>query len=115
MKKIEAIINPFKFDDVKEALSDVGIQGLTVHEVRGAGRQKGHKEIYRGAEYTIDFVPKVMIEMIVDDQEVRLGCRGHSEGGAERQDRRRQDLRLPDQRRGPHSYRRARQQRDLTA
>jgi nitrogen regulatory protein P-II 1 len=69
MKKIEAIINPFKFDDVKEALSDVGIQGLTVHEVRGAGRQKGHKEIYRGAEYTIDFVPKVMIEMIVDDQQ----------------------------------------------
>ena len=63
MKKIEAIIKPFKLDDVKEALNDVGIQGMTVSEVKGYGRQKGHKEIYRGAEYVVDFVPKVKIEI----------------------------------------------------
>jgi len=69
MKKIQAIINPFKLDEVKEALSHVGVQGLTVHDVQGVGRQKGHTEIYRGAEYTINFVPKVMIEIIVEDQQ----------------------------------------------
>ena len=63
MKKIEAIIKPFKLDDVKEALNEVGIQGMTVSEVKGYGRQKGHKEIYRGAEYVVDFVPKVKIEI----------------------------------------------------
>jgi nitrogen regulatory protein P-II 1 len=71
MKKIEAIIKPFKLDSVKEALAELGIAGLTVSEVRGFGRQKGHKEIYRGAEYTIDFVPKVKIELVVDDALVR--------------------------------------------
>lgn len=65
MKKIEAIIKPFKLDDVKEALNEVGIQGMTVSEVKGYGRQKGHKEIYRGAEYVVDFVPKVKIEIAV--------------------------------------------------
>ena len=67
MKKIEAIIKPFKLDDVKEALNEVGIQGMTVSEVKGYGRQKGHKEIYRGAEYVVDFIPKIKIEIVVDD------------------------------------------------
>jgi nitrogen regulatory protein PII len=67
MKKIEAIIKPFKLEDVKEALSEIGIQGMTVTEVKGFGRQKGHTEIYRGSEYTVDFLPKVKIEIVVDD------------------------------------------------
>ncbi|MBT8471619.1 MAG: P-II family nitrogen regulator [Marinicaulis sp.] len=67
MKKIEAIIKPFKLDDVKEALHDIGLQGMTVTDVRGFGRQKGHTELYRGAEYVVDFLPKVKIEMIIDD------------------------------------------------
>ncbi len=70
MKKIEAIIKPFKLEDVKSALSDVGIQGMTVSEVRGFGRQKGHTEIYRGSEYTVDFVPKVKLEIVIDDERV---------------------------------------------
>jgi nitrogen regulatory protein P-II 1 len=65
MKKIEAIIKPFKLDDVKAALNDLGVQGMTVTEVKGYGRQKGHTEIYRGAEYVVDFVPKVKIEIVV--------------------------------------------------
>ena len=65
MKKIEAIIKPFKLDDVKESLNEIGIQGMTISEVKGYGRQKGHKEIYRGAEYVVDFVPKIKIEIIV--------------------------------------------------
>ncbi len=68
MKKIEAIIKPFKLEDVKEALSEIGIQGMTVTEVKGFGRQKGHTEIYRGSEYTVDFLPKVKIEIVVDDE-----------------------------------------------
>ena len=67
MKKIEAIIKPHKLDDVKEALTALGVAGMTVTDVRGYGRQKGHTEIYRGAEYTVDFVPKVKIEVVVDD------------------------------------------------
>ena len=67
MKKIEAIIKPFKLDEVREALSEVGITGLTVTEVKGFGRQKGHTELYRGAEYVVDFLPKVKIEVIVPD------------------------------------------------
>lgn len=70
MKKIEAIIKPFKLDDVREALTDVGIQGMTVTEVKGFGRQKGHTELYRGAEYAIDFLPKVKLEIIVADEQV---------------------------------------------
>ncbi|MFH2067070.1 MAG: P-II family nitrogen regulator [Pseudomonadota bacterium] len=66
MKKIEAIIKPFKLDDVKEALNRIGVQGMTMTEVKGFGRQKGHKEIYRGAEYQVDFIPKIKIETIVD-------------------------------------------------
>lgn len=73
MKKIEAIIKPFKLDDVKEALGEVGIRGMTVSEVKGYGRQKGHKEIYRGAEYVVDFIPKVKIEVVVEaDQADRV-------------------------------------------
>jgi len=67
MKKIEAIIKPFKLDDVKEALTELGVIGMTVTEVRGFGRQKGHTELYRGSEYTIDFLPKVKIELVVAD------------------------------------------------
>jgi nitrogen regulatory protein PII len=70
MKKIEAIIKPFKLDDVKQALSEIGITGMTVTEVKGHGRQKGHKEIYRGAEYQVDFLPKTKIEIIVDQSMV---------------------------------------------
>ena len=67
MKKVEAIIKPFKLDDVKEALTELGIAGMTVTEVRGFGRQKGHTELYRGSEYTIDFLPKVKVEVVVPD------------------------------------------------
>lgn len=67
MKKIEAIIKPFKLDDVKDALQDIGISGLTVIEAKGFGRQKGHTELYRGAEYVVDFLPKVKIEVVIDD------------------------------------------------
>ena len=70
MKKIEAIIKPFKLDEVKEALHDVGVQGLSVVEVKGFGRQKGHTELYRGAEYVVDFLPKVKIEVVVKDDDV---------------------------------------------
>jgi len=70
MKKIEAIIKPFKLDEVKEALQDVGIQGLSVIEVKGFGRQKGHTELYRGAEYVVDFLPKVKIEVVLPDDQV---------------------------------------------
>ena len=67
MKKIEAIIKPFKLDEVREALSELGASGLTVTEVKGFGRQKGHTELYRGAEYVVDFLPKIKIEVVVDD------------------------------------------------
>ena len=70
MKKIEAIVKPFKLDEVKEGLTGLGIKGMTVTEVKGFGRQRGHKEVYRGAEYQIDFVPKVKMEVVVDDAQV---------------------------------------------
>jgi len=70
MKKIEAVIKPFKLDDVKEALTRLGIQGMTVTELRGFGRQKGHTEIYRGAEYVVDLLPKIKIEIVVSDDQV---------------------------------------------
>lgn len=71
MKKIEAIIKPFKLSEVKEALNEIGIQGMTVSEVKGYGRQKGHTEIYRGSEYTVDFLPKIKIETVVADNQVK--------------------------------------------
>ena len=70
MKKIEAVIKPFKLDDVREALSDIGITGMTVTEVKGFGRQKGHTELYRGAEYVVDFLPKMRVELVVGDDQV---------------------------------------------
>lgn len=70
MKKIEAIIKPFKLDDVKEALQEIGLQGLTVTEAKGFGRQKGHTELYRGAEYVVDFLPKIKIELVIPDNRV---------------------------------------------
>ncbi|MCP1200712.1 P-II family nitrogen regulator [Notoacmeibacter sp. MSK16QG-6] len=70
MKKIEAIIKPFKLDEVKEALQDVGLQGITVTEAKGFGRQKGHTELYRGAEYVVDFLPKVKVEIVLPDESV---------------------------------------------
>jgi len=70
MKKIEAIIKPFKLEEVKDALGEIGIEGMTVSEVKGFGRQKGHTEIYRGSEYTVDFLPKIRIDLVVADQQV---------------------------------------------
>ena len=71
MKKIEAIVKPFKMEDVKEALSEIGVEGMTVSEVKGFGRQKGHTEIYRGSEYTVDFLPKVKFEIVLSDDRVQ--------------------------------------------
>src|SRR6056297_3072835 len=79
MKKIEAIIKPFKLDEVKEALQDVGVQGLSVIEVKGFGRQKGHTELYRGAEYVVDFLPKVKIDVVLDDDQVDAAIEAISE------------------------------------
>ncbi|MFM7101437.1 MAG: P-II family nitrogen regulator [Verrucomicrobiota bacterium] len=70
MKKIEAIIKPFKLEEVKDALHDVGVEGMTVSEVKGFGRQKGHTEIYRGSEYTVDFLPKIKIELVIPDSKL---------------------------------------------
>ncbi len=72
MKRVEAIIKPFKLEDVKDALAEIGIEGMTVSEVKGYGRQKGHSELYRGAEYVVDFLPKVKMEMIVDEKDVNV-------------------------------------------
>jgi len=70
MKRVEAVIKPFKLEDVKDALAEIGITGMTVNEVKGYGRQKGHSELYRGAEYVVDFLPKIKMEMVVDDESV---------------------------------------------
>jgi len=75
MKKIEAIIKPFKLEEVKDALSEIGIEGMTVSEVKGFGRQKGHTEIYRGSEYTVDFLPKIKIEIVLSDALVESGVK----------------------------------------
>lgn len=75
MKKIEAIIKPFKLDEVKEKLTEIGIQGITITEVKGFGRQKGHTELYRGAEYVIDFIPKIKIELVLPDELVENAIR----------------------------------------
>ncbi len=70
MKRVEAVIKPFKLEDVKDALAEIGITGMTVSEVKGYGRQKGHSELYRGAEYVVDFLPKIKMEMVVDDKDL---------------------------------------------
>jgi nitrogen regulatory protein P-II 1 len=84
MKKIESIIKPFKLDDVKDALQEIGIQGITVSEVKGYGRQRGHSELYRGAEYVVDFLPKIKLELVVTDdrvQEVVDAIVSHAQSG----------------------------------
>ena len=107
MKKVEAIIKPFKLDEVKEALSSIGVQGLTVSEVKGFGRQKGHTELYRGAEYVVDFLPKVKLEIIVSDELTAAGRRDYRARRAHRPHRRRKNLRHADGRSGADSHRRA--------
>ncbi len=81
MKKIEAILKPFKLDEVKEALTQHGIHGMTVSEVRGFGRQRGHTELYRGAEYVVDFLPKIKIELLLDDADAEKACQIIEEAG----------------------------------
>ena len=108
MKKIEAIIKPFKLDEVKEALQEVGLQGITVTEAKGFGRQKGHTELYRGAEYVVDFLPKVKIEIVLGDDMVEKAIEAIRRGGANRPHRRRQDLRLQHRGGHPHPHRRVR-------
>jgi nitrogen regulatory protein P-II 1 len=81
MKKVEAILKPFKLDEVKEALAKEGIQGMTVSEVKGFGRQKGHTELYRGAEYVVDFLPKIKIELLLDDSDALRACKVIEETG----------------------------------
>ena len=80
MKKIEAIIKPFKLDDVKEKLTEIGITGITISEVKGFGRQKGHTELYRGAEYVIDFIPKIKIELVLPDEQIEDAVKAIIEG-----------------------------------
>ena len=104
MKKIEAIIKPFKLDDVKEALQEIGLQGMTVVEAKGFGRQKGHTELYRGAEYVVDFLPKLKVEVVVGDDQVDAGVGGHPKGRQDWQDRRRQDLRARRPQRGAYPH-----------
>ena len=94
MKKIEAIIKPFKLDEVKDALNQIGLKGITVLEAKGFGRQKGHTELYRGAEYVVDFLPKVKIELIIEDEMVEKAVEAIRAVGADRPHRRRQDLRV---------------------
>ena len=106
MKKVEAIIRHFKLEDVKNALTEQGIHGMTITEVRGFGRQKGHTEMYRGTEYAVDFVPKVKIEVVVPDAKLAAGDRHDHAVRPDRPDRRRQDLRLRPARRRPHPHRR---------
>ena len=113
MKKIEAIIKPFKLDEVKDALAEVGIQGMTVTEVKGFGRTGGKKEVYRGSAYVVDFVPKVKIEIVVPDELVHRRPRRDRKEREDRPHRRREDLRLADRRGRPHPHRRTRQRRDL--
>ena len=108
MKQITAIIKPFKLDEVREALAEVGVSGLTVTEVKGFGRQKGHTELYRGAEYVVDFLPKVKVEAVVDDARGRGRCRRGDQGGAHRQDRRWQDFRAGSRAGDTHPHRRNR-------
>jgi len=108
MKKIEAIVRHFKLEDVKNSLIEKGISGMTVSEVRGFGRQKGHTEMYRGTEYRVDFVPKVKIEIVVDDRQGKVHNRSDCEGIPNGSSRRRQDLRLRPGRSCSHSHRRNR-------
>ena len=107
MKKIEAIIQPFKLDEVKEAMKGIGIDGMTISEVRGHGRQKGHKEVYRGQEYNVDLLPKVKLEMVVPSSRFEEVLKTALRRRPHRQDRRWQDLRLRRGRSHPHPERRS--------
>ncbi len=113
MKQITAIIKPFKLEEVREALADVGVSGLTVTEVKGFGRQKGHTELYRGAEYVVDFLPKMKVEVVVKDADVERCIEAVVQGRQDRQDRRRQDLRHPGRAGRAHPHRRDRRSRRL--
>ena len=113
MKKIEAIIKPFKLDEVKEALQEAGIQGITVLEAKGFGRQKGHTELYRGAEYVVDFLPKVKIEVVVADENLAPADRGDPQRRPDRPHRRWQDICIAYRRGHPHPHRRDRRGRGL--
>ncbi len=111
MKLVIAIIKPFKLEDVRDALLAVGVHGMTVTEVKGYGRQKGHTEIYRGAEYAVNFLPKIRIEVAVAANEVERVRRSHRQRRQDRTDRRRQSLRHPDRAGDPHPHRRDRRRR----
>ena len=115
MKKIEAIIKPFKLEEVKDALSEIGIEGMTVSEVKGFGRQKGHTEIYRGSEYTVDFLPKIKIELVVKDGQTDAGGGRHRQIRQDRQDRRRQGVCLRSGTGRAHPHRRERRFRCLSS
>ena len=113
MKKVEAIIRHFKLDDVKQALNEHGISGMTVSEVRGFGRQKGHKETYRGAEYNVNFVPKIKIEVVVSNDNLQAVVNAIMTTARNRPSRRRQDIRARSLRRNPHPHRRVGPGRNL--
>jgi Nitrogen regulatory protein PII len=106
MKKIEAIIKPFKLDEVKEALQEIGLQGITVIEAKGFGRQKGHTELYRGAEYVVDFLPKVKIEVVLGDEMLDKAIDAIQKGRQDGTHRRRQDFHFDHRERHSHSHRR---------
>ena len=115
MKKIEAVIKPFKLDEVKEALQELGVQGMTVLEAKGYGRQKGHTELYRGAEYVVDFLPKIKIEVVVSDAQLAPAIEAISGRRPHRPHRRRQDLHFRHHRGRAHPHGRNRRGGDLTA
>jgi nitrogen regulatory protein P-II 2 len=108
MKFVTAIIKPFKLDEVREALSAIGVQGITVTEVKGFGRQKGHTELYRGAEYVVDFLPKVKVEAAIRDEHLDQVIEAIEKSAGTGKDRRRQDLRLRPRTSHPHPHRRNR-------
>ena len=108
MKIVMAIIKPFKLEEVRDALTAIGVHGLTVTEVKGYGRQKGHTEIYRGAEYAVSFLPKIKIEVAVASDQVDKTIDAITDGGQNRPDRRRQDLRHQPRPCGSHPHRRGR-------
>ena len=105
MKLVTAIIKPFKLDEVRQGLTSLGLEGMTVTEVKGYGRQKGHTEIYRGAEYAVNFLPKIKIEVVVETDDVPEGHRGDRHGRKDRPDRRRQNLCFLGRTHGAHSHR----------
>ena len=107
-KLVTGIIQPHRLDDVKAALEAAGVRGMTVSEASGYGRQRGHTEVYRGAEYTVDLVPKVRIEVLVEDVDASMVTKVDHQGGADRQDRRRQGVGRPGRGRRPGPHRRAR-------